>query len=185
MDITNLELAVIGLIAESPKHGYQIEQDIQQRGMREWAEIGFSSIYHVLNKLEKLRWLTSNLDASGQGPARKVYSLSPQGREGYHHSVLTRLKSPRRYSSDFELAMANLNALSREEILSSLEQYVSSLKSIVNNLTQKQETDRQHGLPLNVELLFDHSLNALHSEISWIQSIIPKIQRQKSYDNKN
>jgi len=46
-------------VAEQPKHGYQIEQDITTRGMREWTEIGFSSIYYVLNKLEADSWLAS------------------------------------------------------------------------------------------------------------------------------
>ena len=50
--LTNTELAILGLVAEQPKHGYQIEQDIAARGMRDWTEIGFSSIYYVLNKLE-------------------------------------------------------------------------------------------------------------------------------------
>ena len=51
--MTNTELAILGLIAEQPRHGYQIEQVIEERGMRNWTEIGFSSIYYLLKKLEK------------------------------------------------------------------------------------------------------------------------------------
>jgi DNA-binding PadR family transcriptional regulator len=41
------------LVAERPRHGYEIERVIEERGMREWTEIGFSSIYYLLKKLER------------------------------------------------------------------------------------------------------------------------------------
>ena len=56
--MTNPELAILSLIAEKPRHGYDIEQVIEARGMREWTEIGFSSIYYLLNKLE-VTWFYS------------------------------------------------------------------------------------------------------------------------------
>ena len=42
--MTPAELAVLGLIVEQPRHGYEIEKVIEDRGMREWTEIGFSTI---------------------------------------------------------------------------------------------------------------------------------------------
>jgi DNA-binding PadR family transcriptional regulator len=57
--LTDAELLLLGLVAEMPRHGYELDQVIQQRGMREWTEIGFSSIYFVLGKLEKLGLATA------------------------------------------------------------------------------------------------------------------------------
>jgi DNA-binding PadR family transcriptional regulator len=48
--MTNAELAILSLVVEKPRHGYQIEQVIEERGMREWTEVGFSSIYYLLKK---------------------------------------------------------------------------------------------------------------------------------------
>ena len=47
--LTNAELAILSLIVEQPRHGYEIEQVIEQRGMREWTDVGFSSIYYLLH----------------------------------------------------------------------------------------------------------------------------------------
>lgn len=47
------EELILGLLAEQPRHGYQIEKLIEDREMRRWTEVGFSSIYYVLDKLEK------------------------------------------------------------------------------------------------------------------------------------
>ena len=56
-DLTDSELLVLGLVAEMPRHGYELEQVIEQRGMREWTQIGFSSIYFVLGSWKRKVWL--------------------------------------------------------------------------------------------------------------------------------
>ncbi len=57
--LTDAELLLLGLVAEMPRHGYELDQVIQQRSMREWTQIGFSSIYFVLGKLEKMKLVTA------------------------------------------------------------------------------------------------------------------------------
>jgi hypothetical protein len=39
-----VSLAILSLAVEKPRHGYEMEQVIEGRGMREWTEVGFSSI---------------------------------------------------------------------------------------------------------------------------------------------
>jgi len=75
--MTNAELAVLGLVVEQPRHGYQIEQLIEQRGMRRWTDIGFSSIYFLLKKLEHGGFIEGRLEKTERGPARKVYHPTP------------------------------------------------------------------------------------------------------------
>ncbi|MDZ4159188.1 MAG: helix-turn-helix transcriptional regulator, partial [Anaerolineaceae bacterium] len=50
--MTNAELAILSLLVERALHGYEIERIIQERGIRDWTEIGFSSIYYLLKKLK-------------------------------------------------------------------------------------------------------------------------------------
>ena len=78
--MTNAELAILSLVAEGPCHGYQIEHVIQERGMREWTELGFSSIYYLLKKLEAKGLVAGGLEEAERGPARKVYTLTDAGR---------------------------------------------------------------------------------------------------------
>lgn len=42
--LTDGELTVLGLLAEAPRHGYELDRVIEQRGIREWTTLGFSSI---------------------------------------------------------------------------------------------------------------------------------------------
>ena len=61
--LTDAELLVLGLVVEMPRHGYELELVIELRGMREWTQIGFSSIYFVLGKLERLGLVTAETPA--------------------------------------------------------------------------------------------------------------------------
>ena len=88
--MTNAELAILSLVAEEPRHGYEIERVIEERGMREWTEVGFSSIYYLLKKLEQKGLVEGRLAEAARGPARKVYQVTPAGAE---HSITIRISA--------------------------------------------------------------------------------------------
>jgi len=176
--MTNAELAILGLIAESPKHGYQIEQTIEARGMRDWTLIGFSSIYYIVNKLEKVGWLISNMDTDGDGPARKVYQLTKSGLSEFMKEVQKRLQSPRPHSGDFDLGLANAFILTPGDVLKLVGSNHQSLKERLAFVKRKQEIDRVNGIPNNVEILFDHSLTMMQAEVDWLDKLILRIKEQ-------
>jgi len=76
--VTDADLVVLGLLAEQPRHGYDLEAVIQQRGIRAWTSLAFSSIYFVLNRLESRGWVLS--EREGTSPkGRRIYRPTPQG----------------------------------------------------------------------------------------------------------
>jgi DNA-binding PadR family transcriptional regulator len=182
--ITNTELAVLGLAAEGPRHGYQMEQDIELRGMRGWTEIGFSSIYYILNKLEKSGWLASEL-AAGSGPARRVYRLTAPGLEILRAAVYERLAHPRPRSADFDLALANLPALPAEAAREALRECRDSLAQRVEHVRAKEQADRIHmaqagaAFPEHVVALFSHSLALMQAELDWISAYLVQFEQDQ------
>ena len=194
--MTNTELAILGLIAERPRHGYQGEQDIELRGMREWTEIGFSSIYYVLNKLESAGWLASELVAGGEGeqgrggparrgPARRVYRITAAGAEAIRAAVTRRLAHPNPRSGDFELALANLPALSPQEVREALETHRAELQQRLEYLRAKWQSDRaalaQAGMPFppHIDTLFSRSLVMIQAELDWVTQYLnqPEVEQ--------
>src|SRR4051794_5951437 len=78
VDLTPAELTLLGLLVEKPRHGYELAEVIAARGMREWTEIGFSSIYYLLTKLRD-RGLVAERGEPARGKARKVFPPPPDG----------------------------------------------------------------------------------------------------------
>lgn len=173
--MTNAELAILSLLVEQPRHGYQIEQVIEARGMREWTELGFSSIYYLLKKLEGEGLVTGRLQETRRGPARKVYQATPVGRDAYRGAVLDALAVPRRGSSTLLLGLAGLPDLGAGEAVAALRQYRASLEQRRDRVLARR--DEQQPLPDHVEALFDYSLAMIRAEIAWVDSFIDDRRR--------
>ena len=78
--INEREAAILGLLCENPLYGYTIEKIIEERGMRHWTDIGFSSIYYVLKRLESRNFIESSCQQQEDKPSRKVYTITDSGR---------------------------------------------------------------------------------------------------------
>jgi DNA-binding PadR family transcriptional regulator len=175
--MTNAELAVLSLVVEQPRHGYEIEQVIHERGMRDWTEVGFSSIYFLLKKLEKAGLVESrNEAASGRGPARKVYRATPAGIKAHHQGVFEALSMPRYLYPPFQLGLANLPSLRRVDALNALQQYRKGLIERRDVIRQKWES--QKPLPYFVDAMFDNSLALLQAELDWIEKFIQRVEAE-------
>ena len=177
--MTNAELAILSLVGEAPRHGYEIEQTIEARGMREWTEIGFSSIYYVLKKLEKNGYIESQLcPPAGRGPARRVFRITPEGRAALTAATRSTLAEPQPTYSALSLGLANLPLLPREEALDALNTYRESL--VQHRLHVLARAEVQGPLPLHVELVFDYGLTLLTAEIDWIEKAMNELKENKN-----
>lgn len=177
--MTNKELAILGLVAERPKHGYQIEQDIESRGMRNWTEIGFSSIYHILNKLQKAGWIAGAVTAARKeqgpsGPARKVFHVTETGAHALREAVHQRLAQPRPRSADFDLGLGNLPILSSRAARAAIAAHRDGLRARRRQVQAKWAVDRQADahLPSHAEALFERSLALIDAEITWVEKYL-------------
>lgn len=170
--MNNKELALLGLLTEGPKCGYQLETDIETRGMREWTEIGFSSIYYLLNKSEERGWILSTLGESSKGPVRKLYALTQTGWSLLHTELRQRLANPTPNSGEFDLALAFMSILPPKEVTEALRQYQQSLETGLERVNGQWERSGKGHLPENVDILFSHSLHRIQSELDWVKTTL-------------
>ncbi len=161
--LTDAELLVLGLVAEMPRHGYELEQVIEERGMREWTRIGFSSIYFVLGKLKKMRLVTAKKPAEGN--TRKTYAVTEIGREELVVQTLTALKNVRPSHSSVLLGMLHWPVLQRNAALEALQTRGEAIKRELERLGNIQVD--QQPLPDFVEALFNFSIGQLQAESEW------------------
>jgi DNA-binding PadR family transcriptional regulator len=167
-ELTDAELLVLGLVAEMPRHGYQLEQVIEQRTMREWTQIGFSSIYFVLGKLEAMKLVSARrpAEARASAKARRVYSVTKAGRRALVEQTLAALGTVRQTYPSVLLGMINWPALARDDALRALAARREAIGAEVARLSAIQVD--QQPLPDFVEALFDHSIGQLRTEADWV-----------------
>jgi PadR family transcriptional regulator, regulatory protein PadR len=74
-----LEPALLILLKEQPRHGYNLLSALDELGIR---TLHPSVVYRVLRNLEELEWVQSDWDADQtQGPPRRTYQLTGMGQE--------------------------------------------------------------------------------------------------------
>ena len=169
---TNAELAVLSLLAEQPMHGYQIEQTIEARGMREWTEIGFSSIYYILEKLRRRGSVRRRMQsAEGKGPARQVFSLTPAGLEVFRQAALNALTHPSRTFSNFQLGLAAIPLINKINVLEALRAYQVFLQDKKSALETKR-AEFGSSLPWYAAALFDLDFAQLQCDLDWLKGFI-------------
>jgi len=61
-------------------HGYELATDVRKHALTD-AEIEVSALYRTLRQLEQNGCVTSAWDVEGSGPARRLYELTPRGKE--------------------------------------------------------------------------------------------------------
>ena len=163
-DFSDSELLILGLIAEMPRHGYELEQVIEKRVMREWTRIGFSSIYYVLGKLEKKALVQSDQPESVK--AKKLYKLTEEGQKVLIDQTLAALVTVQPTYPSLILGMINFSVLTREQVLGALK----TRKASVAEEMERVEEIRfdQQPLPDFVDAIFEYSAGQLIAEANWI-----------------
>jgi DNA-binding PadR family transcriptional regulator len=180
MTLTNAELAILSLVAEKPRHGYEIEQVIEERGMRDWTEVGFSSIYYLLKKLEKDGLAEGQLEQAERGPARKVYRPTAAGGEALRNGVIEALSEPQPCYSPLQLGLANLPGIPPGEATAALQQYREAL--IARRDYVQARWDAQKPLPYFVDAMFDHGITMAEAETKWIETFITQLEANDGKD---
>lgn len=172
--MTDAELTILSLVAESPRFGYEIQQLIDERGLRDWLTIGFSSIYYILNRLEGQGMVASELRPEGRGPARKVYAITDAGRGVLQTAVADLLRQPRSLGSGFELGLANLRALKPRQVYRVLLHHRTDLQrnlELVESAWARQQQESRPGAE-HIQALYTHSLAIMRAELEWMTAFL-------------
>jgi DNA-binding PadR family transcriptional regulator len=174
--INEREAAVLGLLYERPLYGYTIEKIIEERGMRHWTDIGFSSIYYVLKRLEQRNLITSSSEQEGTGPSRNVYTITATGKSEMRDTVRLFLSRYTKMITPFNLGIANAAMLSREELIGCLDKRLIMIDETVLHVESMRESKIAETHPYYVIALFDRSLAHLRTERDWVAGFIGDLQ---------
>ncbi|WP_306368461.1 PadR family transcriptional regulator [Nocardiopsis sp. CC223A] len=162
---TPAELTVLALVVERPRHGYDLEQVIEQRGIRRWADIGFSSIYYLLGRLEK-RGLVHVPQAPAAATSRRVFHATDAGRRAAREGVLALIADPAPVAHPLLVGVANLDLLSEREYTEALAARLALVEERIADV--RAAAAAQGPLPRAAREVFSYSLSLMEAERTWL-----------------
>ncbi|MCG3259791.1 MAG: helix-turn-helix transcriptional regulator [Candidatus Heimdallarchaeota archaeon] len=176
IELTTAELSILGLLSEGENHGYGLNEALDHRGFRNWTDIAFSSIYAILNRLEKKKLIVSKADKkeSGRGPARNKYCLTKEGYNFLLSTIRFYISVPESPQSKVDLGAAYIDLLGKEEAINCLEEYYSSLHERLEQIEKTRK--RQEPLPFGAQIIFDHGRIIGEAELKWVKRVIKQLK---------
>jgi DNA-binding PadR family transcriptional regulator len=179
-----LELAVLGLLHESPLHGYELRKRLGAV-VGTFRALSYGTLYPGLRRLAANGWVvasdgtrpTGSEHGNGAGPpeppgrrARVVYRLTPAGRERFQ--ALLGDAGPASWEDDaFDVRLAFFSRTAREVRLRVLEGRRSRLEERLaqasGSLARSRERADQYTLALQ-----RHGLETVQREVRWLGELI-------------
>ncbi len=166
-----LDFAILGLLMEGPRHGYELKRALGELGF--W-KVSFGSLYPALKRLEK----RGAIEASAGSGRRKSYTITDQGRETFDTLLAT---DPEASESDraFQVRLAFLTHLPQERRVRVLQdrrkrlttQLKTARETLVEARTSSKNPDRYR------LALMEHSMQSTQADIAWLDGLVASERR--------
>jgi len=177
--LSNIEFVLAQIIWElKTASGYKINKIIIERQYKNWADIGTTSIYVGLDRLNGRRLVDYKFmdKKSGRGPVPKLFKLTPIGKKILKEEVIRSLELSRERDRRFELALAASPILKADEFRKALFSRIDFLNESYKAVEEKFKKDGGDKLPLHVKVLFEHSFFLINNEIDFADKIISQVK---------
>ncbi len=163
MKLSLSEQRILGILSDQDRHGYDIEKVITDRGMRKWTDVGFSSIYYVLERLEAKGLATSS---DTQGKEKKQYSITDIGVSVLKSEAKKLIEERKPANTHFMTGLATSQLINDAELGKALEQRKIAIASDLKTL-QSKLASIEH-MPRPAQQLFGLSEALLKAELNWV-----------------
>jgi DNA-binding PadR family transcriptional regulator len=176
--MTDAEIAILSLLAEGPHYDHTLNDLIEKRGLRRWTAIGSSSLYYVLDKLEKQGLVRKLAEEVG----RRRYRISSAGIAVLQTAMVDLLATPHGYDKYFELGLANLQLLKTSQIRSALLNRRHDLHTLIENAESASTNETENANNFNTRALFSHRMAMLNAELTWLTGFLAEWEAQATAD---
>lgn len=171
-----LEIAVLGLLNESPMHGYELRKRLASL-LGAFRAFSYGSLYPTLRRLSEAGWISEEapIDASTAGAARsrrgkRVYRLTAEGKE--HLAELLSEVGPDAFDDEGFGARLAFFAQTRSDIRLQIlegrrrrvEEQREGMKSAVSRTGERFDRYTRE--------LHEHGLESVDREVRWLTELI-------------
>ena len=142
MDAMPTEYALLGLLLDGPKHGYELARRFSpETALGEICRLEMSMLYALLKKQEKVEHIEAELESQGSRPPKRIFHLTSIGRAAFMEWVRTPVGRAREIRLDFLVKLYFARQLGSDDVLALIDRQMEVCLSIQDRL--------QRGIGLN------------------------------------
>jgi DNA-binding PadR family transcriptional regulator len=174
-----LDLAILGLLHESPMHGYELRKQLGTTLGSFRAAISYGSLYPTLRQLQAAGWITEEQAAPGSDAevppltsrrGRVVYKITAEGKE--HFEALLGQAGPETYEDNgFGVHFAFFARTDQDTRLRILEGRRRKIEERRERMREslRRAAERMDAYTLELQR---HGLDGCDREVRWLEELI-------------
>ena len=165
---SDADIVLLSLLAEQPRHGYDLDRVIEQRGYRQWTSLAFSSVYYLLKRLSERGLLEPDEGSQGR---RTVFRVTEAGRRELRQAAGERVLAPAPPSAGVLPALNAYSRLDDPALAALLARRAEALLGRLDELRAlRAQVDEEHALAI-----FDYEILRQEADLTWTRSLLRKV----------
>jgi DNA-binding PadR family transcriptional regulator len=172
----SLKFALLGLLAESPKYGYEIKQQFEGALGNVWS-VSYGQLYPTLRRLSEVGWVTKKTAPGKKAAEKNIYSIAAKGKKRLDEWLLKPLRTNYRVKDEFTLKFLFFDKSPKEKVLS----YLKSQQK--KTIMQKENFQRtlvsiREEINFFLQAIIRKGIIHLEAENQWLEEVINDLQAE-------
>jgi DNA-binding PadR family transcriptional regulator len=163
------ELLLLGVLRHGEMHGYQLH-DFIERNMAFCTDLKKPTAYFLLDKMQENGWVTVKEAREGNRPQKRIYKLTAKGEAAFQALLRENLSNFSAAKTGSDIGLAFIDAMPAEQAQQLLQQRRDEVAA------QVDEFERVPAHAGSYQLLIDHQLHYLRSELDWLNLVIRRVK---------
>ena len=179
-NVSAKELFVLGRLSMRPTHGHEIMNTLAQSRADLWVELSEKHVYYILKKLERDGLVSVEVQRDGARPARKVYSVTPDGLRAFERLMRADGFVEAMPYSEFDVVfgmLAYTDRLTPAEKTGILERRAAHLRALIAEATAAIQGAGASGAPDLPTRVFDKVARVARAELDWLEEVLVAVKR--------
>lgn len=161
-----MRMQLLALLADGSAHGYELKQELEQLLGAAYPQPNVGQIYVTLGRLEKSGLIEGEEVAQSSRPNKKIYRLTPAGREALRAWFEETAEEPRVRDEFFmKLALAPRTGLADQITLINKQrrEYLNTMRTL-SKLAATENRDNRIA-----QLLIEGAMLHLQADLDWLE----------------
>ena len=171
------DLVLLGLLKESPKHGYEIKQVVDER-MQRIARITSGTVYYTLRKLERKGFVTKKRARTGRRPEKYVYHITSAGETEFARLHRESFFAPDTFYSAFNVGLYFIRYADFSEVLNAIDTRLKELNELLRVIADL-ERKNPGKWPFHLRAIRDRASMTVEMSRCWYSELRQEIWKRK------
>lgn len=163
------EYMILGLLKTRPMHGYEMFQQFESGTLGQIIHLEMSQMYAFCKKLERMEYISSQLEPQGSRPPRKIFQLTDAGHDVFLRWLTQPVEKPRDIRLLFLIKLYFVRYFLPGQTKHLVEQQIQACQRFLDHL-QSQHSAEMTDVQTNDVAFFEHVV--LRSRIHQTRSLL-------------